>query len=132
MSTTDATPMSLRHARDPSPVLEQSLEHGARVKRARERDLLFDAVCEACSYDVNQLTKTESGRVARACAELRQLAPPPEPADVLAFGRTWRRTSGPGYACTPQTITGNWQRVMRADERERRAARQRRNDQGVA
>lgn len=125
MSRTEVTPMSL-----PIPY-EQSLEHSAsRRVNPRPRDLLFDAICDVCSYDVNALTKTESGRVARAAAELRQLSPPAEPEDVLTFGRSWAQTSR--YRCTPQAITGNWQRIMSADRAAQRAERRRRNDMGVA
>lgn len=127
VSPTEVTPMAL-----PIP-LEQSLEHPAPPvpRRPRARDLFFDAIVEVCGLDENNLTRSESGRVARAKAELMQLDPRPGPDEVRTFARAWRRQH-PGIDLTPGAITGNWSRIMRADEQARRRERQRRNDMGVA
>lgn len=81
------------------------------------RDELFEAIVEACGYDLGHLTATDRGRVNRAAKELRDLyrTDPTMTAELPAYVRGFALQypqHWPGADLTPQALTGNWAGFM--------------------
>lgn len=94
------------------PELKDITQTTTRPPTAGRRDELFEAIADACGLDYHDLTRSERGRINRACSELRQLQRVPMPSAIAEFARRWRRQYGARVAVTPNTIAANWSRIM--------------------
>jgi len=70
----------------------------------RPRDLLFEAVCDACLIDWHQLTDTERGKVNAATAQIRKAGG--TPSDIPTRAANYRATYT--TPLTPMALAGNW------------------------
>lgn len=75
------------------------------TKKERKRDLLFEALVEACEMDMTALTSSARGVLNRATNELRQVEATPE--QVLSAARLYR-TKYPNAAMTPSALTKHY------------------------
>lgn len=75
-------------------------------------DLLFEAVCSVCGHDFTRMTRSERGRVNRACGELREVDATPEQVKwrAVEFRRRW-----PNVTLTPQGLTNHWSALAGAE-----------------
>lgn len=74
-------------------------------KSARPRNELFDAVAEACGMAGRKLTKSESGRIAVAVKQLKDIGA--TPADVSERAVQYRKT-WPNVTLTATALAANW------------------------
>ncbi len=74
-------------------------------KTSRAPDLLFEAVCEACSIDWRSLTNGGRGPVNRAVGDLRQVGAQPEQVHQRALAY---RIVYPDVALTPTALSKHW------------------------
>lgn len=74
-------------------------------KNERPRNLLFDSVVDVCGYGDRKLTKNESGRVAVAVKQLKDVGATPEEVNLRAesYLKMW-----PGMTLTPTALASNW------------------------
>lgn len=86
-------------------------------------DLIFEAVCEACSLDWKAgLTSDQRGRVNVAVKQLRDLYGEAEiavPDMIQERAEAWRLVY-PEIPITPQVITNHWSTILNAAEQARR------------
>ncbi len=88
----------------PSQAVAVAVErHPAKTSRAP--DLLFEAVCEACSIDWRSLTNGGRGPVNRAVGDLRQVGAQPEQVHQRALAY---RVVYPDVALTPTALSKHW------------------------
>ncbi len=76
---------------------------------SRPPDLLFEAVCEACSIDWRKLTKSGRGMVNRAVGDLRQVGAKPEEVHERALAY---RVLYPEVTLTPPALSKHWASVL--------------------
>jgi hypothetical protein len=84
---------------------EEPIAAAPRETQAKPKDELFEAIAEACGYELSSLTTTARGRVNAAAKELRQIKA--TPADIAGKAQAYR-TKYPDMTLTPQALTGNW------------------------
>lgn len=94
-------------------------------------DLIFEAICEVCGYDLAGLTKDERGRANAATKQLRDLYGEAEQAVPMMIHE---RVSAyqecyPEMPVTPQAITGNWSTIVAEAERRREQAKVKEREQ---
>jgi hypothetical protein len=85
------------------------------------KDAIFEAICEACGLDWQNLTKDERGRANAATKQLRDLYGEAEGAVPMMI---WERATAykqvyPEMPLTPQALTGNWSTILNAAEAQR-------------
>ncbi len=76
----------------------------AETKRTRERDLLFEAVCQACHIDWKELTPSGRGAVGKAVKELKSVGAKPE--EVWPRREILRKKFS--VAVTPSSLAKHW------------------------
>jgi DNA-binding transcriptional ArsR family regulator len=107
MGTTKATNQDDQH--DTRVVAEpeenRKKEPLATHSSSRQRDLLWDAVIEACGWAGKTLTGSERGRTAKAVKELRTAEATP---DQVRQKATIYRQAWPNMTLTPTALSGNW------------------------
>lgn len=96
-----AAPRQTRPA--PTPLRPAPKPKDAPPKE-RERDLLFEAVCDACLIDWHQLTDRERGKVNVATGQIRKAGGTPE--DIPNHAANYRATYT--TPLTPMALAGNW------------------------
>ena len=81
---------------------EQTL---APAKPTRERDLIFEAITEACGLDLDELTSSARGAANKAAKELREIGASPEGIHARArlYVQKW-----PDAALTPSALAKNY------------------------
>ena len=108
----DTSPVSDRSdtaTRPVSPVGEGRGEGGekelAPAKPTRERDLIFEAITEACGLDIDELTSSARGAANKAAKELREIGASPEGIHARArlYVQKW-----PDAALTPSALAKNY------------------------
>jgi len=76
-------------------------------KKPRKRDLLFEEMCKGLGFnwEDESMTKTEKGRVNRACGELRKANATPEQvaAAIKHYKKNWK-----DMTLTATAISSNW------------------------
>ena len=108
-------PTGSRSGPDREPVTEQTKNSpgeqptGGPPKRARKRDLLFEAVIAATGQDLGTLTKPARGVANRAVKELREVGATPE--QVSAAARRWRQEF-PNATLTPSALSKHWSKLQ--------------------
>lgn len=80
------------------------------IRAPAARDLLFETVAEVCGLDWKTLTKSERGRLNKACSDIRPLNPSPD--DVRAHAAAYRKKYGHEVELTPTALAANWSQVM--------------------
>lgn len=78
---------------------------GAKTRRQRPPDPIWDALVEALRIDVKQLTTTARGAVNRAVAELRAVEATPQ--QIAERAHAYRRTY-PNTSLTPSALVKHW------------------------
>lgn len=71
----------------------------------RKRDLLFEALCEACGADWTQMTKAERGKYNAACKQLREIGAEPE--EVIRRAKRYAYEHK-DWALTPTALISHW------------------------
>lgn len=82
---------------------------GAPAKRARKRDLLFEAVVEACGMSLGSLTRSARGVTNRAVMELREAGANPE--TVTAAAKQYR-VQFRDAALTPSALAKHYPKLV--------------------
>lgn len=95
---------SLNPRRDP----KEDPNSAPSPAKARERDLLFEAICEECNIEGSELTKSARGEVNNACAQLRAVAATPDELRVRArrYRQRFQR-----MALTPSALVKHWPKL---------------------
>ena len=77
-------------------------------KKTRKRDLLFEEMCKGLGIDWENAPTGETGRVNRACGELRKINATPEEvaAAIKHYKQNWK-----GAKISAQAITNNWTKL---------------------
>ncbi len=99
-------PAETRKNEEPSLFVVQTDRQTGRVApKERARDLVFEAVIEACGWDLTTLTKSERGRANAAAKELRDVRAEADEIHLraVAWGRRY-----PDIPLSPQALAGNW------------------------
>jgi hypothetical protein len=82
---------------------------GLFEKKARPRDLLFEALAEAEGIDLGRLTSTARGRLNKAAKEIREVEPTAGPERVKLAARNWKaKYTAP---VTAITLASNWSKL---------------------
>ena len=82
----------------------------APAKPARERNPLFEALAQAESSTLDQLTKSASGRIGKALQEIKSASPGVTPAEI-AHRASCYRLLYPNAACTSTALASNWAKL---------------------
>ena len=86
----------------------------AAAPRPRQKDLLFEALVQVSGQRLDRLTKSERGRINKACQELRQVGATPE--QVRAAAGAYKREY-PNAAVTATALAANWSKFAPAQGR---------------
>lgn len=94
----------------PEPSVDTSVTRpggraSAREGKPRKRDELFEALIEACGWDLDDLTPSARGRANRAAKELRQIGASPEGVRARAGVH---RSKWPDMDVTPNSLATNY------------------------
>ena len=74
---TEGTPEGVTPSR-PDPTRTEKKKPLAPAKPTRERDLIFEAITEACGLDIDELTSSARGAANKAAKELREVGASPD------------------------------------------------------
>lgn len=112
----------MRGMKDPSPqLLEWGEDQGSNGVKptspnpssepsiSNKRDVLWDALMNACGYDPNFITASIRGRMNKALKELREVNATPEQIERAASSY---RKIYPGMQLTPNALAANWAQIM--------------------
>lgn len=77
----------------------------ATAKPTRKKDPIFEALIEACGWDLNALTDSARGRTNKAAKELRQIGATPEGIHARAGVH---RSKWPDMSLTPNSLAANY------------------------
>lgn len=78
-----------------------------RLKRVNGRDVIFDAIAEACGIDLTCLTPREAGKIVDAKAEIMAASPNVTPEQIQKKARAYK-SKYKDCACTPNALAGHW------------------------
>lgn len=78
-----------------------------RLKRVNGRDVIFDAIAEACGIDLTCLTPREAGKIVDAKAEIMAASPDVTPEQIHKKARAYK-SKYKDCACTPNALAGHW------------------------
>ena len=110
----------MRTVREPSP--EPSI---VERERSKKRDLVFEALCEACGIDYSStMTKSQRGAINKAAKELREIEATPE--EIFRVAAAYR-IRWPSIDVTPNAITKHWNLVRAPLPSDEASARVRRS-----
>lgn len=73
--------------------------------KPRKRDLLFDAMAEACGHDLTQLTKSSAAAIAKATSEIRPICKTPD--EVWEKAAIYKKLH-PDWVLTPSALAKYW------------------------
>ena len=80
------------------------------VTKPRKRDLLFDAMAEACGHDLMQLTKSSAAMIAKATSEIRPICKTPD--EVWEKAAIYKKLH-PDWVLTPSALAKYWSSLTR-------------------
>lgn len=93
-----------RNAPPPTPIVRAAPKPKDAPPIERSRDLLFEAVCDACLIDWRHLTDAERGKANAATGQIRKAGGTPEDVPVHAANYRAAYTT----PLTPMALAGNW------------------------
>lgn len=109
----------------PNRTVREPSTEPSTLARARERDEIFETVCEVVGIDWSDpMTKSQRGSINRAVKELREIDASPDQVRrvALAYRLRW-----PDIDLTPNAITKHWNLVRAPLPAQESAARARRS-----
>jgi Helix-turn-helix domain len=89
-------------------------------RKPRSRDVIFDALVEACGLTYAEMTERERKACGVAAAQLRGLEAPPDHDEVVRRAERWPAVFGEA-TCTPNALASHWAQlgaVRAADRRD--------------
>lgn len=99
---------------------EPSVLKASTPSKQRPRDLLYDALVEACRYNPDEITKSMGNRIGVARAQLAALGATPD--EVIRRANNARRMGWPNSRITPTSIAANWPALAQVDRGGGRAS----------
>ena len=81
------------------------LTANGKTTKPRKRDLLFDAMAEACGHDLTQLTKSSAAAIAKATSEIRPICKTPD--EVWEKAAIYKKLH-PDWVLTPSALAKYW------------------------
>lgn len=101
--------LSLEELEEELLLAPASLTRDATVTTIRPRDLVWEAMLQACGLDGATPTRRERAAWNGAAKDLRDIGAPPE--EILARGAAFRRL-WPNVSLTPTALARRWSEVM--------------------
>ena len=97
-------------AENPSVNKTESKTASGKEIKPRKRDLLFDAMAEACGHKLTELTKSSAAMIAKATSEIRPICKTPD--EVWEKAAIYKKLH-PDWVLTPSALAKYWSSLTR-------------------
>lgn len=84
-------------------------------KKARERNLLFDALCEIDRSNPDEARKNDGGKIGKCLAKIKQMTPDVTPEEIKRRAGHYR-AEWPSVTCSANALANHWARFGKAND----------------